>query len=197
MRIATFGLLCLLILTATGWLDRPLGRMRIEKGMAAAACVLLLALAALPFDVSQSVSVQPACMLLLLVAGGRCRRADDMLLAFPAAVIAGIADWLLYRVAPGFFEWGLLLAMPQVLIGRLLIRRERATTLCCMLSPLLFSLLLLLEELFVFGEGRLMLGSELLLDVQVCALMLMLLLRVVSKGAGRIRGRRRRRAAAA
>lgn len=175
MRLSTLLLLCLFLFCCTHLTERTAWRLRVQEGSIAALSLLLLALSAFPVQLSASVSLSPASLLLLAVSLRLCRGLPDIVEGLLMALLCGVLGWCVYNLLT-VYEMGLLPALPAALLPWLLGGRKRTALLCATAAPLFFGLCRTLEDWYLFDWQVWELGGGVQLDAQMAAICLLALL---------------------
>ncbi len=183
LAISTVLCVSAFILCCTGAAERTSRRLGVCAGSLAALSLLTAALSATDISVSEHIRIQPAVMLLVLFGALLCKRKRAWLHAVLLAFACSVAAWVLQCAFPSFYEPGLLFSLPAALIGRFFLRGRRQGLLCVLLTPLLFGLIVTVEDWYLFDFVELSLGNALQLDMQVGGATLYALLMYVQKRA--------------
>lgn len=157
MFTADVLLLVLLLLTAGGWFSKSLSQR--QRVIVPIACAALIALSFVPTLYEGRVSAYLAAdaLLLLLLLTQRVKRP---ILCLLCALLAGTVGWKLVDLFPLFWEHGLLLILPTLLLCGLLLKRAEDARFAVALSPYVSGACVALSDQFLFRYSVFPIGTE-------------------------------------
>jgi len=166
-------LCCVMILCVTGLFDGTADRLGVKTGSIAAFCPLLAAAGAfsaapvLWFQVGYGVLLFLSCGVLLCRDGAACA------IAMLFAACTGACGFALERTITGFYEPGLLIALPTAVIAACLLADRRAALLSVVAAPMFYAVCVMLEGYYLFQTVLLDFAAQELLDAQTCGAVLL------------------------
>lgn len=167
MQLSTILLICVFLLCCTGAVSRVAKRLNIPVGGIAAICLLTLALSAFSFPVVTGFQVFPASLLPVLFCVLVCGFHAETLQAVLLALVGGALAWVIQILLASFYEIGVLMALPAVLLATFCIGHKPQALLCVLLAPLFYSGMAVIENWYLFDVFQFSFGSNLQLTMQI------------------------------
>ena len=171
MWTGRIALLSMLLLLCGGWFDALLPKWK--KRAALLLLPVVFALSFVPTLREPCVRLCAAPCALALLAALLCPTEQPLRAAF-SAVLGGVIGWRLCETLPLFFEQGLLIAVPTLLVSMLYCRDPNARALALAAAPFFMLLCRAGADYTLFKSAVLELGNEDALTAQAVGILLLL-----------------------
>lgn len=173
MQLGVVLLICLFLLCVSEAAQAPYRALGIRPYAGAALSLILLLTNAFHVRLFTELFVNPASIVLLFVLWFLARKNPvHIFQGICLAAFAGISMYFLVRMQLLTQEQGLWMGCIATIFALPLYHKPFAAMFCVVLSPLLFSVCMAVEELSVFGYTIVSLGLDIQFDAQIVGLLL-------------------------